>query len=290
PRAPPRPLPAPALRRRAPARRRRPRARGEAQHRADGRAVRRPRSHQPRRHRPGLSPSARRSRPHHGDDHPRHARSGAARRPGRRHAGRPPDRRRFAARADERPARRLRGRTDPDPAPPGRAPARPGRARAFVVSGVIADALALLPGYLGSHVLVSVTALALGLVVSLPLAILSVPRPALRATLLAITSIVQTIPGLALLALFYPLLLGVAMLTERAIGLRFSALGFLPSVLALALYSMLPVLRNTVTGLMGVDAAVKQAAVGVGMTPRQSLWMVELPLALPVIMAGIRTS
>ena len=100
----------------------------------------------------------------------------------------------------------------------------------------------------------------------------------------------QTIPGLALLALFYPLLLGIAALTERTFGAGFSALGFLPSVLALALYSMLPVLRNTITGLDGVDADVKQAALGVGMTRRQSLFMVELPLALPVIMAGIRTA
>ena len=73
-------------------------------------------------------------------------------------------------------------------------------------------------------------------------------------------------------------------------GVGFSALGFLPSVLALALYSMLPVLRNTVTGLQGIDPAVSEAALGVGMTRRQSLWMVELPLALPVIMAGIRTA
>jgi len=157
-------------------------------------------------------------------------------------------------------------------------------------AGPVADALRLLPGYLGSHVLVSVTALALGLFVSLPLAILSAHRPALRGTLLAVASLVQTVPGLALLALFYPLLLGVASLTAEWFGFKFSALGFLPSVLALALYSMLPVLRNTVTGLMGIDAAVRQAAVGVGMTPRQSLAMVELPLALPVIMAGIRTS
>ena len=76
-------------------------------------------------------------------------------------------------------------------------------------------------------------------------------RPALRATALAITSIVQTIPGLALLALFYPLLLALAALTERAFGFSFSALGLLPSVLALTLYSMLPVLRNTITGLDG---------------------------------------
>ena len=154
----------------------------------------------------------------------------------------------------------------------------------------IADAFARLPDYLGGHVAVSLTALALGLAISLPLALLSVRRPALRGTLLGVASVVQTIPGLALLALFYPLLLGIAALTERTFGAGFSALGFLPSVLALALYSMLPVLRNTITGLDGVDADVKQAALGVGMTPRQSLFMVELPLALPVIMAGIRTA
>ena len=73
-------------------------------------------------------------------------------------------------------------------------------------------------------------------------------------------------------------------------GAGFSALGFLPSVLALTLYSMLPVLRNTITGLHGIDPAINEAALGVGMTRRQSLTMVELPLALPVIMAGIRTA
>src|SRR6202035_2537803 len=61
-------------------------------------------------------------------------------------------------------------------------------------------------------------------------------------------------------------------------------------VLALALYSMLPVLRNTITALDGIDPAILEAAQGVGMTPRQSLFTVELPLALPVIMAGIRTA
>jgi osmoprotectant transport system permease protein len=159
-----------------------------------------------------------------------------------------------------------------------------------IVDPRILEALARLPDYLGSHVLVSVTALALGLAVSLPLALASLRRPALRATLLGAASVVQTIPGLALLALFYPLLLGIAAGTERLLGVGFSALGFLPSVLALALYSMLPVLRNTVTGLQGIDPAVSEAALGVGMTRRQSLWMVEVPLALPVIMAGIRTA
>ena len=126
-----------------------------------------------------------------------------------------------------------------------------------------ADALARLPDYFGNHVLVSVTALVLGLAVSLPLAIASLRRPVLRAALLAATSIVQTIPGLALLALFYPLLLGAAALSERTLGFGFSALGFLPAVLALALYSMLPVVRNTITGIMGIDPAIKRAALGV---------------------------
>jgi len=154
----------------------------------------------------------------------------------------------------------------------------------------IADALARLPDYLGSHVRVSVIALVLGIAVSIPLAFACVRRPTLRATALTITSIIQTIPGLALLALFYPLLLVAADLSERAFGYGFSALGLLPSVLALALYSMLPVLRNTITGLMGIDPAIREAALGVGMTRRQSLVMVEWPLALPVIMAGIRTA
>jgi osmoprotectant transport system permease protein len=133
-------------------------------------------------------------------------------------------------------------------------------------------------------------ALALGIALSIPLALVSVRRPAFRAVVLGLSSVVQTIPGLALLALFYPLLLGVAALSARAFGVTFSALGLLPAVLALALYSLLPVLRNAVTGLTGIDPAVNQAALGVGMTRRQALWMVQLPLALPVVMAGIRTA
>jgi osmoprotectant transport system permease protein len=152
------------------------------------------------------------------------------------------------------------------------------------------EALAHLPDYLGNHVRVSVTALALGLVVSLPLAIMARNRPAMRGALLGLASIVQTVPGLALLALFYPLLLALAALSLNWFGVSFSAFGFLPAVLALALYSMLPVLRNTITGLNGVDPAIVEAAQGVGMTERQSLLKVELPLALPVMMAGVRTA
>ncbi len=154
----------------------------------------------------------------------------------------------------------------------------------------LADAWARLPDYLGSHVLVSITALVIGLGSSLPLAIFSTRRPVLRGSLLAVASVVQTIPGIALLALFYPLLLAIAALSERLFGAGFSALGFLPSVLALALYSMLPVLRNTVTGLAGVNPNLREAARVIGMTPAQSMRAIELPLAAPVIMAGIRTS
>jgi len=152
------------------------------------------------------------------------------------------------------------------------------------------EAWARLPDYLGNHVRVSLTALAIGLAISLPLALAARRRPVLRNTLLALASIVQTIPGLALLALFYPLLLALAQLSLQWFGFEFSAFGFLPAVLALALYSVLPVLRNTVTGLQGIDPAILEAADGVGMTPGQKLRMVELPLALPVIMAGIRTA
>jgi osmoprotectant transport system permease protein len=154
----------------------------------------------------------------------------------------------------------------------------------------MSEALSHLPDYLGSHVRVAVASLALGLAISLPLAIFARNRPVMRGALLGLASIVQTVPGLALLALFYPLLLAVTSLTLSWFGFTFSAFGFLPATLALALYSMLPVLRNTVTGLRGIDPSLLEAAQSVGMTPRQSLISVELPLALPVMMAGIRTS
>src|ERR1700753_4317919 len=98
------------------------------------------------------------------------------------------------------------------------------------------EALDHLPDYLGNHVRVSVAALALGLLVSLPLAVASRNRPVLRSTLLGFASIVQTVPGLALLALFYPLLLALTALSLSWFGVGFSAFGFLPAVLALALY------------------------------------------------------
>ena len=154
----------------------------------------------------------------------------------------------------------------------------------------IAEAFARLPEFLGQHVILSVSAIGLGLAFSLPLALAATRAPRLRWLLLAIAGVVQTIPSLALLALFYPLLLALSLLTENMFGAAFSALGFLPSLLALTLYSMLPIVQNTLAGILGVDKAVKEAARGVGMTDAQSLIQVELPIALPVIMAGLRTA
>ena len=151
-------------------------------------------------------------------------------------------------------------------------------------------ALSVLPERLGWHVTLSAAALALGLAIALPLGIAAARNPRLKWIALAAAGLVQTIPSLALLALFYPLLLLLSGLATKVLGHGFPALGFLPSLLALTLYSMLPILRNAAAGVSGVDPAVVEAARGVGMTDRQRLWRVELPLAAPVIMAGVRTA
>ena len=153
-----------------------------------------------------------------------------------------------------------------------------------------AAAFRRLPDYLGQHVILSAAALGLGLVISLPLALLASRSPKVRWPALALASLIQTIPSLALLALFYPLLLAVSAATRALAGFGLPALGFLPSLLALTLYSVLPILRNGVAGLTGLDPAVLEAADGVGMTPAQKLWRVEIPLAAPVVMAGVRTA
>ncbi|OHB36250.1 MAG: ABC transporter permease [Phenylobacterium sp. RIFCSPHIGHO2_01_FULL_70_10] len=158
------------------------------------------------------------------------------------------------------------------------------------MSADLAAAFSRLPEYLAWHVLLSASALALGLLISLPLAVAAARNRHIRWPVLAGASLIQTIPSLALLALFFPLLLVVSALSEDVIGRGFSALGFLPALLALTLYSMLPIVRNGATGILSLDPAIIQAAEGVGMTPRQRLFQVELPLAAPVIMAGVRTA
>uniref|UniRef100_UPI003B3A433E ABC transporter permease n=1 Tax=Sphingomonas sp. TaxID=28214 RepID=UPI003B3A433E len=150
----------------------------------------------------------------------------------------------------------------------------------------MSEALAPLPGLIASHVLLSAAALLLALAIGLPLALISARRPRVARVALGIAGVTQTIPGLALLALFYPVLLGLSSL----VGGRIAALGFLPALLALTLYALLPILRNTVAGLRSIDPAVLQAADAMGMTPRQRLALVEAPLAAPVAMAGVRTA
>jgi len=154
----------------------------------------------------------------------------------------------------------------------------------------LAAAWRLLPGALTGHVLLSASALMLGLILSLPLAVLASRHAQVRWPVLALASLVQTVPSLALLALFYPLLLALSAVIRPILGHALPALGFLPSLLALTLYSMLPILRNGVAGLTGIDPDVLEAADGVGMTAPQKLWQVQAPLAAPVVMAGVRTA
>lgn len=148
------------------------------------------------------------------------------------------------------------------------------------------EALARVPDLAAQHLLLAMAALALGLVVALPLVVFSARSPALARWTLGFASLIQTIPSLALLALFYPLLLALSGL----VGGGIPALGFLPALLALMLYALLPILRNGVTGLTGLDPAIIEAADGMGMTRGQKLRLVEAPLVAPVLMAGIRTA
>lgn len=152
------------------------------------------------------------------------------------------------------------------------------------------SALALLPDYLGQHILLSAAAMGLALAIGFSLTLAARDRPGLRAPVLGFSALVQTIPGLALMALFYPLLLALSTVTSALFGKALPALGFLPALLALTLYALLPIIRNALTGIEGVDPDVRQAAVAVGMTRRQILWQVEVPLAAPVLMAGVRTA
>lgn len=142
------------------------------------------------------------------------------------------------------------------------------------MSSSLRETLAALPALFGAHVAITGVALASGTLLGFFLAIAVRRTPRLRASVLGIAGVVQTIPSLALLALMVPLL---------------GTFGFWPALAALVLYSLLPVLRNTVVGLDGVPKEVLEAADAVGMTPRERLRLVELPLALPVMLAGVRT-
>jgi osmoprotectant transport system permease protein len=153
------------------------------------------------------------------------------------------------------------------------------------VSGVAAALLAL-GDQTRAHLLLSLAALLLGVAVALPLIVWSARNAHVARIALGLAGLVQTIPSLALLALFYPLLLSLS----AFLGGGIPALGFLPALLALALYALLPILRNGVTALANLDPAVRQAADAMGMTTGQKLRWVEAPLVAPFVLAGVRTA
>ncbi|HUQ05098.1 MAG TPA: ABC transporter permease/substrate-binding protein [Kofleriaceae bacterium] len=153
------------------------------------------------------------------------------------------------------------------------------------MNGDLGDLLRGLPPLLADHLRVALVALVAGVVLSLPLALAVARRPRASAAVMAIASVVQTVPGLALLALMVPVITQTG-----GLGVGVSAFGFWPAVIALTLYAILPIARNAITGLRGVDASVIESARGLGMTGGQILREVELPLAAPVVAAGIRTA
>lgn len=149
--------------------------------------------------------------------------------------------------------------------------------------------LALFPEALAGHLVIAVVPLALAVAISVPLALAVVRRPRMRSAVLSAVGLVQTIPGLALLALMVPALVAIGRLAAP-LGVTVPAIGALPVLVALTLYAMLPIVRNTVAGIDGVDGGVVEAARALGMTRGQVRRFVELPLAAPVVLAGIRTS
>jgi osmoprotectant transport system permease protein len=138
---------------------------------------------------------------------------------------------------------------------------------------------------IASHLALVLVALGAAIALGLPLAIALARRPRLATSVVTVAGAIQTVPGLALLALMVPVLAA-----SHGLGIGLSSFGFAPAAIALTLYALLPILRNAIAGLRGVDAAAVEAARGMGMAPWQLLRLVELPLAAPVIAAGIRTA
>jgi len=124
------------------------------------------------------------------------------------------------------------------------------------------------------HVLLSVVALFWASVIAVPCGILLTRYRFLAGPVLGIVSVLQTIPSLALLGFMIPLF----------------GIGPLPAVIAMVIYALLPILRNTYTGILDVDKSLLEAGRGMGMTKSQMLWLVELPMARPIIFAGLRTA
>nr|WP_210726785.1 ABC transporter permease [Pediococcus argentinicus] len=124
------------------------------------------------------------------------------------------------------------------------------------------------------HIYISAISLGLGVIVAVPLGILLTRMKRGANVVISIASVMQTIPAMALLAMMIPLF----------------GIGAVPSIVALFIYSLLPILRNTYLGLKNVNPVLKDAAKGMGMSSFQSMFQVEIRLAAPVIMSGIRLS
>src|SRR5947209_2619966 len=131
--------------------------------------------------------------------------------------------------------------------------------------------------HVAQHVWLVLISTAIAIAIALPLGILITRRKRLRGPLLGIANVMQTIPSLALFGFLIPL---------PFIG----GIGPRTAIIALVFYALLPIIRNTVTGILGVDRNVREAAVAMGMTDRQVLFQVELPLAMSVILTGVRVA
>ena len=127
----------------------------------------------------------------------------------------------------------------------------------------------------GEHLILTGVSTGAAIMLGIPLGVLASRVARLRGFLLGAIGILQTIPSLAMLAILLALT---------------GKIGAVPAIIALALYALLPIVRNTVTGIQGVSSAALEAARGLGMTNHQQLWQVKIPLALPFIVAGIRTA
>jgi len=127
------------------------------------------------------------------------------------------------------------------------------------------------------HLWLVIVSMVLAILVGVPLGIVLTRRPKWKALILGSTNVIQTIPSLALFGLLLPL---------PWLGVRADRL----TITALVLYALLPIVRNTYVGITGVDAPVRQAAAAMGMTSREMLWHIELPLAMPVILTGVRVA
>lgn len=139
-----------------------------------------------------------------------------------------------------------------------------------------------------THVTLALGSLAASVVVGVPLGVLCHRVPKLRAAVLNALNIVQTIPSIALFGILIAPLGWIALHVPGAAAVGIRGIGAAPAFVALFLYSLLPVVANTVVGLAGVPPQANDAARGVGMTERQRLFQVEFPLAMPVILTGIR--